>query len=177
MVECGAAMVIPHKDVEFIRVPGLQTCWKWQCTFFYIKNATSVDLINLPAYVPGTPIHKSTWRWNPTDSTADDVKITEFITKAVAAKEIQPDDLIRTFISRRVLPLQHRTHKICQMMGRRDPTRITTFGLTKPEVRRKVKAISETRMPDEWSWGKEAYRRSNPAPDVSRSFSFLPALA
>ena len=105
MVECGAAMVIPWRDVEFIRVPGLQTCRKWQCTFFYIKNATSIDFINLPAYVPGTLAHKSTWRWNPPDSTDDDIKIIEFITKAVEAKEIQPDDLILTFISRRVLPL------------------------------------------------------------------------
>ena len=53
------------------------------------------------------------------------------------------------------------------MTGNRDPTQITTFELTKPEVRIKVKAISETTMPEEWAWGKEAYRRANPAPSVS----------
>jgi hypothetical protein len=41
------------------------------------------------------------------------------------------DDIVRAFITRRILPLQCRSHKICQMSGPMDPTRITTFELTK----------------------------------------------
>jgi hypothetical protein len=53
-----------------------------------------------------------------------------------------PDDLVRTFMTRRVSPLQRRSHKICQMSGCLDPSRMTTFELEKPEVPAQVKAIA-----------------------------------
>jgi hypothetical protein len=45
-----------------------------------------------------------------------------------------PDDLVRTFITWRVSPLQRCSHKICQMSGCMDPIRMTTFELEKSEV-------------------------------------------
>jgi hypothetical protein len=38
---------------------------------------------------------------------------------------ICPDDVIRTFISRRVLPLKRRAHRMSEMYGPGDPTKIT----------------------------------------------------
>jgi hypothetical protein len=48
MVTCGAAMVTPRRSTKFIRVNGLDSCRKWQKTFFYVKNDGSEDFINLP---------------------------------------------------------------------------------------------------------------------------------
>jgi hypothetical protein len=66
---------------------------------------------------------------------------------------ISSDDIVRAFLSRRVLPLQRRTHKIGQMCGRRDPTRITTIGLRKSDVVLKAKQICKTQMLADWTWG------------------------
>jgi hypothetical protein len=51
------------------------------------------------------------------------------------------DDLVYTFITLRICPLQRRTHNGCQ-----DPNRMTTFDLEKPEVMKQVKAIVQTHM-------------------------------
>jgi hypothetical protein len=77
------------------------------------------------------------------------------------------DDLLATFISCRVCPLQCRPHKMCFMSGRHDPCRITTFELSKPEVYRRVKAISKTDLAEDWEWGRSPHDREDPAPDVS----------
>ena len=74
------------------------------------------------------------------------------------------DDIVRTFITHRILPLQRRVHKICQMSGPLDPTRISTFELSKPDVVVKVKAIAKTKMSVDWKWGLEPFSRTNPPP-------------
>nr|XP_051209601.1 uncharacterized protein LOC127326863 [Lolium perenne] len=48
--------------------------------------------------------------------------------------DISSDDIIRTFISRRVLPLQRRAHKISEMYGPRDPTKITGIPLSQEDI-------------------------------------------
>ena len=81
-------------------------------------------------------------------------------------------DMVGAFISRRVLPLQRRAHKICHMGGRMDATRASTHELTGEEIFSRVKAIAK--LPnemEEWSWGMEPYSRASPAPVVS--FLFL----
>ena len=84
--------------------------------------------------------------------------------------KLKADDLVTTFIARRLSPLQRRTHKICHYSGRLDPNRITTIELPKPDVRKKVKAICNTQMEDNWEWGLEPYSRANLPPAVSRLY-------
>ena len=81
--------------------------------------------------------------------------------------ELTGEDLVTTFISRRVSPLQRRVHKICHMSGPLDPTRTSTFELPKDAIRRRVKAIATVRMTPDWEWGLEPYSRSNLPPSVS----------
>jgi hypothetical protein len=59
---------------------------------------------------------------------------------------ISPDDIVCSFVSRRVLPLQRRAHKIGQMRGQRDPTTITTFGMHKSDVVLKARQICRTEL-------------------------------
>jgi hypothetical protein len=72
------------------------------------------------------------------------------------------DDIIRAFIPRRFLPLQRRVHKMSQMSGSGDPTRITSFGLSKSNVFLKAKQICQTGMPVDWSWGLRPLSFNNP---------------
>jgi len=53
------------------------------------------------------------------------------------------------------------------MSGLRDPTRVSTFDLTKAEVFRRVKAIAKTDMSEEWEWGKEPHDRDHLPENVS----------
>src|SRR3954468_11405144 len=170
MVEAGAASVTPRKGVAFIQIKGLASCRKWLQSYFYVKNASlAVDALNLPLYRPGAPIAQLHWSWHPTDSSVEDQAISARIKSLVEANQLVPDDLVRTFIARRVLPLQRRAHMICQMSGPCDPTRMTTAEMSKSEIRQRVKALCVTSMVDEWEWGMEAYCRERAAPVVSLS--------
>ena len=70
-------------------------------------------------------------------------------------------DVVVTFITRRVFPLQRRKHKICHMSGRFDPTRISTKELSKLVGAYRINAITESTLTQEWAWGKQAYTRDN----------------
>jgi hypothetical protein len=84
--------------------------------------------------------------------------------------DICSDDIIRVFVARRILPLQRRVHKIGQMSCRRDPTRITSVGLSKSDVVLKTKQICETEMPVDWSWGLAPLSYKNPPSDEVRAW-------
>ena len=73
LVPCGAASVIPRRGTSFFRVPGAQTAHKWQCTYFYVSNKSPEDLINLPAYVAGTPDARKGWSFDFADMLVRDV--------------------------------------------------------------------------------------------------------
>jgi hypothetical protein len=47
-----------------------------------------------------------------------------------------------------------------------DPTRITTFKLSKSDVVAKVKAITKTHMPVDLKWGLKPFCCENPPPQV-----------
>ncbi|KAK1669875.1 hypothetical protein QYE76_058034 [Lolium multiflorum] len=72
------------------------------------------------------------------------------------------DDIIRTFISRRVLPLKRRMHRMSEMYGPGDPTKITGRPLSKKDVVRKAKQICQTAMPFDWEWGLLPLSTTNP---------------
>ena len=48
-----------------------------------------------------------------------------------------------------------------------DPNRMSTFPLSNESVCRRVKAIAQTKMTSNWTWGKEPYTREDPPPSVS----------
>jgi hypothetical protein len=78
---------------------------------------------------------------------------------------LTPQDLVACFISRRVSPLQHRSHKICQMSGPMDPTRHSTHELSPADILWRVKDICKSSQAT-FAWGLEPYSRDRPAPMV-----------
>ncbi|XP_010236719.1 uncharacterized protein LOC104584227 [Brachypodium distachyon] len=74
------------------------------------------------------------------------------------------DDFLATFVYRRLCLLQRRTHKMCFYGGQFDPNRVSTVRLDQAAVRRRVKAIAKTSMPERWEWGMPAYSRKHRPP-------------
>jgi hypothetical protein len=72
----------------------------------------------------------------------------EFLREYVASERLCAMDLLCCYASRRVLPLQARVHKICHMSDRFDPTRTSKLELTKAQVAKQVKFVSQAKFPD-----------------------------
>jgi hypothetical protein len=70
-------------------------------------------------------------------------------------------DLLTTFVSARVVPLQRRAHKMCALGSNQDPTCTASLELTDEQVARRVNKIADTKMPAKWEWGLKPYDRSN----------------
>ena len=143
----------------------MQSAHKWQCTYFYISNKMPEDLINLPAYVAGTPDARKNWQRNTPDLLVIDATITSYIEKLLAEQKPTADDLMCAWINRRILPLQMRSHKLCQLSGPKDPTRFTTWAISPEAVSQQVRSITDSKLPPDWKWGKIPLRRSRPAPE------------
>jgi hypothetical protein len=167
MVQCGAASVSPRRDSILPRVKGLDSVKKWLRSFFYVKNSTDEDKIRVAKFVLCTPDSRTNWDFNPRNKYAE-LKVIHKQIEVLIKDGLTSDDLLRAFISRRVSPLQQRTHKICHMSGRFDPNRTSTRELSKAEIYRRVKAIAKMQMEDDnGEWGVKPFDRVNQALRVS----------
>ena len=166
MVECGAAVMKPRRYSEYFKVQGLGSAKKWLTTWFYVKNKDpkQANQLNLPTYVPGPPAHRDSWEYYPNDEGGEVQDAYTQIQKLAKEGQLRPEDLILTFLKRRVSPLQLRPHKICHMSGLLDPTRHSTFELADNFVWERLKAISRTALDANWKWGKVAYSQNNMPP-------------
>jgi hypothetical protein len=173
MTQCGSAMVMPRKSSIFPRIRGLESVKKWQRSYFYVKNPEgTVDYINLPKFVIGPPTQRTHWLYDPMDLIPEVNLVNEAI-RVLVDEGMTADDLLLTFLSRRISPLQWRPHKMCYMSGRHDPSRHTTFELTKAAVYRRLKTIAKSDWEDaEWEFGRSPYCREVRAPLVSTDISF-----
>ena len=64
LVQCGAAAIQARRGSKLARVMGLETCKKWQRSFFYVKNRGLTDRIRLPPFAIGTP-SRTNWKYSP----------------------------------------------------------------------------------------------------------------
>jgi hypothetical protein len=109
MTQCGAATIMSRKGSDFPKIELLESCKKWQKTFFYVKNTTDVDLLNLPAYVDVPPHNMKNWTYNP-KNVVSIVNALHRVKGELCSAGLTPEDIIACFISRRVSPLQRRSH-------------------------------------------------------------------
>ncbi len=160
-VQCGSCIIGARQGSPFFKLSGLESVRAWQKSFFYVRNGGSEDFINLPAYLPGTP-SRANWKFNPGTNHIETNRIVRFLEQLKKDTDICSDDIIRAFTSRRVLPLQRRAHKMSQMCGPRDPTKITSCPLSKEDVVLKARQICQTNMPMDWEWGFLSLCSRNP---------------
>jgi hypothetical protein len=75
-VTCGAASFYARKTAGFLWLKGKESCKKWQCSFFYVKNLKKgVDHINLPPFDASGPSECDTWSASLPSPGSDMVKI------------------------------------------------------------------------------------------------------
>jgi hypothetical protein len=131
---------------------------KWQALFFYVKNENPAnELLNLPSFSLAPPT-KMNWGYchKPTDLAAQVNLLLEFLRTCITRDRLTAADLLCTFVSRRVLPLQRRSHKIGHM-----------------GVASRVNYISNARLPNNWQWGMEPFSRHD-LPAAVSLFVLLP---
>jgi hypothetical protein len=175
MTLCGAATIMSRKGSDFPKVELLESCKKWQKSFFYVKNTTDEDLLNLPPFVDEPPLAMKNWTYNPKSSVMP-VNALDRVKGELRDAGLTPQDLVACFISRRISPLQRRSHKICQMSGPMDPTRHSTHELTPADILRRIKDICKSSQAT-FAWGLEPYSRDRPAPTVNPSGRHIASLS
>jgi hypothetical protein len=165
MTQCGAATIISRKGSDFPKIELLESCKKWQKSFFYVKNTTDVDLLNLPPYADEPPHGMKNWTYNPKNMVGP-VNALHRVKGELWDAGLMPQDIVACFISWRVSPLQRRSHKICQMSEAMDPTRHSTHELSPADILRRVKDICKSSQVT-FAWGLEPYSRDRPAPTIN----------
>jgi hypothetical protein len=171
MTQCGAATIMSQKGSDFPKVKLNEYCKKWQKSFFYVKNTTDVDQLNLPPFVDEPPLAMKNWSYNP-KTTVMPVNALHRVKGELRDAGLTPQDLVACFISRRVSPLQRRSHKICQMSGPMDPTRHSTHELTPADILRRIKDICKSSQAT-FAWGLEPYSLDRPTPTVNPSGQYI----
>ncbi|KAK1605234.1 hypothetical protein QYE76_028907 [Lolium multiflorum] len=166
-VQCGSCIIGFRQGGPFFKFTGLDSCRAWERTFFYVKNTGRADLINLPAFNPAVPT-RTNWTYNPKGTHNETNRIIRFMKQLMKDTAFCQDDILRTFISRRVLPLQRRAHKMSEMYGPGDPTKITGLPLSKEDVVLKAKHICQTSMTPDWEWGLLPLSTLNPPSEEAK---------
>ena len=162
MTDCGGCIIYPNRTAYPTPKP-IQSCKEWQTTFFYVKSpANGPDCHNLPEFELPPPTAKYQWA---TKVGAGDVDLDEQVKRMekLVSDGLRAADLVAAWITLRVLPLQRRVHRMCDMGSRKDPTRITTHQLTQEEVRARVVELTDAPCPDPFEFGMECYSRKNPS--------------
>ncbi|KAK1599887.1 hypothetical protein QYE76_018722 [Lolium multiflorum] len=162
---CGCASIYPRAGSLFPKIPTVDSVKNWQMSFFYVKNANpAFDRINLPEYDPAPPTTRLNWGHNAksADPDAEVNLLWDFLGECVQGGRLSAEDLLCTYMERRVIPLQARAHKIGLMSGRLDPTRTSKVALTKAQVAHRVNNITKANLPEDWAWGLPPYDRAAP---------------
>ena len=98
----------------------MDTVNKWQRSFFYVKSTEGYDALNLPEFDIEPPVAEKNFKYSPAESA--ELELVAGVLAGFLEKKFSADDLLSTFIFRRVCPLQRRVHKMCHMSGNLDPT-------------------------------------------------------
>ena len=67
----------------------------------------------------------------------------------IPEKEVNGVDIIRTFLERRVQPLQARAHPMFLYFGRRDPTRVSAEKISKGDLDKDLRALLKFKAGEE----------------------------
>ena len=139
---------------------------KWQRSFFYVKSQEGYDALNLPEFSLSPPVAEKNFKYSPAES--KELHTVDEVLKVLLEKEFNNDDILRTFMWRRVCPLQIWGHKICHMSNHLDPTRISRHLLDKSDVMKRVKAIASSDMEEQWNWKVKPFHQNRRAPQVNQ---------
>ena len=108
--DCGSVS-INTKSTPLPKIHLPDSIKKWQNTYFYVRNLTEVDRIGLSAFSDSRPADKS---WSRKPVTGGDLQGVLFGRLEKLVEEgLTSRDLTLAWMSRRMYPLQARSHKMC----------------------------------------------------------------
>ena len=166
-LDCGSVSIYT-KSTPMPKIHLPDSIKKWQSTYFYVRNLTDVDQIGLPAFSNSLPASKSWSRKPPVDGDLENTLFGRL--KVLVEAGLTSRDLTLAWLSRRIYPLQARSHKMCFYSGLRDPTRVT-LEIPKPEnLCAWVSRLIIDRTEVDWEFGLDPFTRSERAPEVSHCF-------
>lgn len=94
--------------------------------------------------------------------------ITGRMQQLVSSLGLVAPELVAAFVACRVLPLQARPHRMCDMSGRTGASRLSTVELSLHKVVARVNKITNFQLDEEeWSFYMEPYRHGKRASAVS----------
>jgi hypothetical protein len=175
MTDCGSCLVAAGKP-RYKSPEIVQSCKNWQTSFFYVKSPDQgPDLLNLPEFSLARPTEKYQWSLK---CGVEDCDVDAQVARIAQLEQegLLPTDLVAAWLQIRVLPLQRRVHRICDMSGPRDPTRLCTWRVKNEDLCAKVKAITSSPLPDPFRFGLDYLTRQQ-KPAVVCSDCFLPPIA
>src|SRR3954463_12664700 len=152
MTDTGCCLVAAGKS-KYQGPDIVQSCKEWQRTFFYVKSPKNgPDLLNLPEFSVTRPTDKYQWalRYG-----VGDVDVDQQV-KRVGRLErdgLMPNDLAAAWLHARIVPLQRRVHRICDLSGPRDPTRLSTFRIKMEDLCRRLRDITNGHLPEPYHFG------------------------
>jgi hypothetical protein len=166
LMECGAALIYTRPKAGFPKITLPESSKRWQDTFLYARNLDpESDMGNLTHFVNVVPT-KVNWGYKPPSSN-NEVSAMSAAAKLLSVQgTLTGPDLVATFVERWVLPLASRAHKIGLMSGPRDPTRFSTRRPSRAQVIERVNIITNSKLPEGWEYGMEAYTRFRRFPQV-----------
>ena len=165
MAECGAAIIYINRSVTYPNPQPPQSIKDWQLGFFYVRTSDGQeDCLNLPAFSLPPPTTKHQWAEKPGHGDTDLDAQVDRVAKLMEIG-LRSSDLVAAWICSRVLPLQRRCHRICDMSSRRDPTRISTHRMAEDELIRRVRLQTDAPLLlNPFKFGLKTYDRAHPPP-------------
>ena len=138
----------PAADNPFPVITLIQSVKRWQKSYFYVRNvAPQGDYVNLSAYVAGPPARRRPqWSYRAVTLSPAGAAAVDRLRVMIQSEGLTGSDLLAAFIARRVLPLQSRPHRVCQMSGQLDPRRTCTKDMPHDEVAHMVNYLANCKL-------------------------------
>ena len=173
-LELGGISIQRRRDVIFpyARLPSHPK--DWNQTWFYCQDTSPADENQLPGF--------RALRLESNHPLPDKLSTTErkklaptfAKVKALLGNGLTGIDLVRCWVSWRVIPLSRRSSLMCTYTGaKKDPLRHSSEDLTDDAINKMEKSLLHESPVDCSKVGLSPFCKSNPAPEVSRQITYF----
>ena len=119
MATCGSVTFNCHQGDWYPKIPYNDSIKYWTSTFFYCKDIPAPGkAIGIPAFVNSPPVYQPFWTEKPVANPSVELKTAfrriEFLTKTMEPPLLDGVDTVLCWLSRKIMPLRDRPHKMCE---------------------------------------------------------------
>ena len=150
----GGFIISLSPNVQFFSFSMSESVQYWRRRWFYIRDSVVPGQdFGLVPFDPSQMIEpKRSWKNQILDGEKAEIEAlyrrVEDL-QLIPEKEVNGVDIIRTFLERRVQPLQARAHPMFLYSGRRDPTRVSSEKISEVELDKALRALLKFKADEE----------------------------